>query len=968
MSTPGNVNGSQGESAPPVRHKGHGLLWTLVSLLALVLIVVGVGYWYTTTPQFAERVRQKLIGTLEDATGGRVDLGAFRYNLRNLEFELDDVTVHGLEAPSEVPYLHVDRLLVRLKIISLFEAKIGLNLLHAEHPVAHLIVYADGTTNQPTPKTKAKSNKSVTDTLFDLAVDRTELVNGLVIFNQRKTPFDLQGKDLELTVTWATLRKHYLATASISDFSFKLGKQPEAHARVDAQLDLARNAATLSSFTLKSGKSVLQASGSLKDFAHPSVEGKADGNIDLHQVDLIVGADTVRRGAAELHLTGKGNLDTFNVDGTTKLHDVDFATPLVRVNGVNAATSLHVTERNFTLPDFYATLEDGGEVKASLEYTDYRQPAQAPRPGASITPPPHPSISERAAAARANVLGRLKHEKSQVPKAAPPGQPPNPAQPRPKPHGVLRATIRGITLREILRDTAPREYQDLGFDTTSTGKVEAEWYDTPESAIVKAQVALAPLERQPRNELPVSGNVDALYEGRTSRVLVSHVDAHTPATNVVVTGVLGVAKGDALTNLQADVNTTNLGEFDRLFHVLGLGGANAPSPVIPVHLDGTATFHGTVSGRAKELDVKGHVEAQNFNTEFVTATAAPVLPPAPTEPHAKAGGITKESVKLQAAAPVVTVPAATGATQANKIHWDSLRADAEYSPSGLTVASATLVQGSAVIQAAGKLKPFRTSKGVYKYDSRAAVELTATIKDAQIAALEPLVGMAPDVTGVLNANVHATGTLGNLNGGGHVTLVGGEAYNEPYKSLNADVRMSGSEIGISQLTLLQNGGRAQGKGGYDTQAKTFHFDLSGSGFELSHFRHLQSSGKYALTGGLTFSAHGQGATDLPQLTATLQISNAALGGQAMGRVEADLHTQGDVLYLTSRESLFNAPLEIEGHAQLKGDFPGEVHVRFSQFNVGPVIKGYGNPNVNASSNIGGTIDLSGPLKLPPKSL
>src|SRR6202011_3060122 len=145
-------------------------------------------------------------------------------------------------------------------------------------------------------------------------------------------------------------------------------------------------------------------------------------------------------------------------------------------------------------------------------------------------------------------------------------------------------------------------------------------------------------------------------------------------------------------------------------------------------------------------------------------------------------------------------PSTTAAvTQVNKIHSDSLHADAEYSPTGLTVAVATLVRGPAVIQVAGKVNPYRTSKGVYKYDERAAIELTASIKNAQIADLEPIAGMQPEITGILNGNVHAAGTLNNLNGSGHLSLTGGAAYSEPYKSLNADVQFARSEISISQL-------------------------------------------------------------------------------------------------------------------------------------------------------------------------
>ena len=103
---------------------------------------------------FAARV----VAELEKSTGGRVELKKFSWRLTHLEFEADDLTIHGLEAPDQVPYAHIDRLFVRLQILSFFRAKIGLNYLEGDHPVVHLIVYPDGSTNQPKPKQASTGN------------------------------------------------------------------------------------------------------------------------------------------------------------------------------------------------------------------------------------------------------------------------------------------------------------------------------------------------------------------------------------------------------------------------------------------------------------------------------------------------------------------------------------------------------------------------------------------------------------------------------------------------------------------------------------------------------------------------------------------------------------------------------------------------------------------------------------------
>src|SRR5207302_844194 len=83
--------------------------------LVLLTIVIASGI-YLSSDRFAERMRRKVIATLEDVTGGRVELHSFRWNLSRLEFEARDLTIHGLEPAGQIPYAHVDHLLVRLKI------------------------------------------------------------------------------------------------------------------------------------------------------------------------------------------------------------------------------------------------------------------------------------------------------------------------------------------------------------------------------------------------------------------------------------------------------------------------------------------------------------------------------------------------------------------------------------------------------------------------------------------------------------------------------------------------------------------------------------------------------------------------------------------------------------------------------------------------------------------------------------
>jgi hypothetical protein len=83
--------------------------------------------------------------------------------------------------------------------------------------------------------------------------------------------------------------------------------------------------------------------------------------------------------------------------------------------------------------------------------------------------------------------------------------------------------------------------------------------------------------------------------------------------------VLGVNLGDPLTDLKADMTVRDLGEFDQLLHTLDFeANGKKGTAAVPVVLHGAAVFHGTVMGRAADLDWKGHVQGTGLEVKLGT--------------------------------------------------------------------------------------------------------------------------------------------------------------------------------------------------------------------------------------------------------------------------------------------------------------------------------------------------------------
>src|SRR5262249_13522590 len=101
------------------------------------------------------------------------------------------------------------RISVGVKVISFFSRKISLEKVDIDGAVLHLIIYPDGSTNQPSPQAGRPGAAEEEKDLFDLAIKQTAINNGTLFINRERFPFALRGKDLSAGMTYVPSQKAY---------------------------------------------------------------------------------------------------------------------------------------------------------------------------------------------------------------------------------------------------------------------------------------------------------------------------------------------------------------------------------------------------------------------------------------------------------------------------------------------------------------------------------------------------------------------------------------------------------------------------------------------------------------------------------------------------------------------------------------------------------------------------------------
>jgi translocation and assembly module TamB len=936
--------------------------WSGLCVVGTVAVLLLLLSWYTTTPDFQRRARAELVSVLEDSTGGRVELQHVSLNVWRLAVELDGLVIHGTEAPGEMPYLSAQKIFVRLHLNMVLthirglgpQSRISLRYLRVEQPHVHLILSKDGKSNVPSPKHPSKSTEPIQDTLLDLQARKVELANGLAVVNDRAIPFDVAANDLNAEVKWVRSSDRYAATLDLADLRTKMTDNPEVQSKLHVTAELGRDMASLDSLEFDTGRSIrITADGSVQHFNSPQWQGNVTGGIDLKQLGYLAGIEGFNAGRLDLQLHGHNCLVTpqtaqknprfwqrhnkvpapakvlppdpncakgYLLVGAMKLHNAGYRNQYVRLHEINGGAELHITPTELLFTALSGYLPGGGDAKGQLKIENWL--GEVPEDSAAK------HATTVAAAQTANAGAKSLGAKAPVQSLQ--------STPVQGAHAYLTVDVEHIPLRTIMDVTGPEHYGDLGFDTSITGPTTVEW-GGPATDIADTVQVQADLQFQPTGvgrpgalaNVPVTGEVLGHYDGLTETVKIAHIDLQTPQTTLAANGVLGVNEGDPLTNLQINLQAHDLGEFDQLLQTLGFEeNGKKGSAAIPVVLHGTMSFVGTAKNAVRDLNVKGHLAADNLSLQLGSMA---------------------------------------------DIHIDSAVGDADYAPNeGVAIASSTIRRGTAVLNVAGSFRPQRvvSRRGVvtYPWDDRLSMDASVKLANAQMADLLQIAGQQQrvPVTGTANVDVRVTGTVHELSGGGTVTLTKGTAYGEAYQTVAVTLAAQGQQINATKVLVQAHGMAVNGSGGYNLTTKRITAQMSGSNLLLSKFDTVQRADPN-VDGSLTFAADANGTLTEPNLHARLALSNVTVQGKPVGEVQATAYSTGPNVFYDVHSTLVGAQVGANGETSLVGEYQTNAKLTLAGLDVANALALFSpETGFKGSSNIGATFTVTGPAARPEK--
>jgi translocation and assembly module TamB len=561
---------SETGAKPARRRVWRFLLWCMIAGLSALL---GLG-WYTTTDSFRDLVRERLVAMLEQMTGGRVELGSLHTVPFHLQVEVRDLTIHGREQPGEVPYAHVNSLMAQIKIWSILRTDVGMDYLILDHPVIHIILYPDGSTNQPAPKVTRVSNAKPVEQLFALSVNRFEVRHGEVIWGDRKIPLELAASSVSADMSYALFRRTYDGNILLGKADTALEKYRPFAWTAEAHFTLSRNRIEVRSLKATSGRSRLQAKGEVQDFNQPNfnrtkVEGDYDVSVDLAEVAAIVRRPEVRRGDVRLTGHGSWSAQDFSSIGKMLFSNVYWRDSPVGIRDANLSAQYAVNPLRLILTQIQGRVL-GGSVTGDADVIRWLNPQ------------------------RAGAAAKAKESDRQA--------------------GVVRLRLKDLSAAEIAAafSTPARPFHKVKLAGLASGNVEARWKGSPRDADAQFVADVVPPAIMSRAQLPLTAHIQGAYRAGLGELQLDQLNASTRATQVRASGTFSSSAA-----LKLFVTTTDLSEWQPVFSASGYGGP------IPVTLKGHATFNGAATGKLSEITIAGNLQSQDFETLIPATSQTP---------------------------------------------------------------------------------------------------------------------------------------------------------------------------------------------------------------------------------------------------------------------------------------------------------------------------------------------------------
>jgi translocation and assembly module TamB len=404
-----------------------------------------------------------------------------------------------------------------------------------------------------------------------------------------------------------------------------------------------------------------------------------------------------------------------------------------------------------------------------------------------------------------------------------------------------------------------------------------------------------------RGLAPVSARIGYDYSTDRRAVQISPgAEISMPQTQLVFEGSLGAVDSA----LEVKFHTDHLADWDDFINILR--GPDAE----PVSVTGRADWRGRILGPLAGPTFVGHLHSTNARYD--------------------------------------------------RLYWDAITADMEYSPDSFRLTNALVRHG----HTSANMDLVLELDGDWSFLPENKWSLRARLDHASTRDVQEILQMNYPVSGLLTGEFRGSGTRQAPALDGKFLLENVEAKGIPFDTLAGTFHLGPDQVRLTDAELRRGSSRVTGKIALHLHELTAEFSLAGTGIALEQIRELQSA-SIPIGGQLNFAVHGSGPLLAPIAQGSLHVTDLRLGTENEGNFRGALSSDGHKAMLSIKSEASERSVEGWLEMGFGRDRPISGRLSLLRFDLDPfIVAGLHLSHITSHSSADGMFTISGSLRQP----
>ncbi len=326
-------------------------------VLALASLLVMNSGW------FQRVLERKVIASLENITGGRVEIGHFRFRPWLLQVRMQKLLIHGSEGNGEAPLISINEVELGVSPVQLLYRQLRLRHVDLDGLQVHIHTDSQGITNLPRSQHPTSAKEGLAG-LMNLSIGRLTVSHSAFFWNDQVAPIELNTNKLAVLLRMADGR--YTGTISSSSTVIRSTTWAIPPITFNSRFELSATKFIFPAFAWQTRG--MRGNASFSVIPHPEVQatGKFQANVELSALAPILHAPEWHAGIVQFEGTANYEVGRLSAQGRARGHQVSIVLPTFAPMLFDATANYSLENSDVNLTNLVASVW-GGTTRGSME-------------------------------------------------------------------------------------------------------------------------------------------------------------------------------------------------------------------------------------------------------------------------------------------------------------------------------------------------------------------------------------------------------------------------------------------------------------------------------------------------------------------------------------------------------------------------------------------------------------------------